>query len=663
MNIHKFYPLQEPQPEEFDDAFVDTAYNLIKRFGAITQPGVVPCAKLYSLTGDARWSNLIATGQEFDITPNGAWAFNVGPGMAFSRNTVSSVGSPTDANNTTDLRMERIFISPADAAVAYADSAAEKTGRYSVDVLGNPTPKSSGCFNIPVQPSRVYYVYVKYLQCVDTQSTNPGTLGNNYSLNAQTGQVQYVHWADGYVVNLYNAISVDPDDVYIGMVRTDVNGIYDYPTSGRTYFTIPGSLITTRVSAALQPLSYVRDTSINLTDHVNSVADIDQISVINPHGTTIESIPGLVGKFGVFSDSPQSFFTDGIIDINTDPNTNRPGPFWGFESFSPNGGLRIELKKPAAGQAVAIDKYLYDNSSVYYSETYDPLTGTFSMVSNPQQDMFTDFPAGVTAVNNGYYLVYMEQLTKDGIGGAQIKKYKLPDAVPVLSVLEDPKSYLSVGQFPICIVRWLNWNTSPVFEPFLFDPQTRYTGAFKTWDVRRYGTISPTNISHERRAYSADPLAIPFEGDLTANNTIYSDHIKWIAQGPAMVVTTYPVVQAMVRKAGRIRRVMVFSDVIPTGGALGLVINIKINGVSSIFSTMPAMTPGRAGNTSNKSGVANTAVLMDITEQPPVGAGDMGRIDSTANHVNAGDRLGLFIESVGAAYPGGDDLLVTIYVE
>ena len=665
MNIHKFYPLQEPQPEEYDEAFVDAASNLIKRFGVLVNlpahGSIVPSAALYAMTGDPRWYALSPDVPEFNITQNGNFAFDVGPGMAFSRNTISSVGIPMDVNNPTDLRAERIFISPADALDTY-----DSTAPTATDVLGNAMPRSTGCRAIPVLPGHTYYVYVKHLECVDA-TASATEIGNKYTINPQTGQLQYVHWIDGYQILAYRDVaSTDPDDVYVGKIIVGALAIESISPAGRTYLSIPGPLVSSHLSDSLTPTLYpVGATAdpVNYTDHINAVADINAVTLINPHGTTIPAIPGLEERFGIFSSAPDFFYTNGIIDVNSDPAVTRPGPFWAKIAERPGPGISVKL--PVSGQAVAIGPSLFDSASKYYSQVYNtvidpwvyqPVTGT--------EQPFCDFPLGVAARPIGYYFIYLEKQIVAGVVGAAVKAATFPflSGTPFTNyqdMIENPGNYLATAtQFPVALVYF----NGTGFDAFAFDHQTRYSVPFNTFDLRRYGTISPQNISHDRRSYTALDTEVPQTGNLFSNNIIYSDHIKWIAQGPAMVVTGYPVVQTMVKKAGRVRRVTVFSDTIPVGGSPGLGIDVTKNGVNnSIFSTHPVIGTARDANTTGQTG-ATSAVIMDITENPAV-LPDIGMISSNANYVNAGDRLQLVIREVGATGPGGDDLLVMVYIE
>ena len=668
MNIHKFYPLQEPQPEELDEAYVDAAFNLIKRFSTITQPGIVPAATLNALailSSDSRWTNLLVSGETFHITQNGSFAVNIGPGMAFSRNAVGSVGSPQDMNDDTDLRMERIFVSPADAGITFSDDPIARTGSYTVDVLGNPTPVSTGCVAVPVAPSATTYIYIKYLSCVDTQTTIPGTLGNNYTLNPQTGRVEYVHWLDGYRIITQNTVSTDPDVIYVATITADVGGIINISTTGRTYFSIPGALVTAQVTPALIAASaaYPLNTVVSFTDHINAVADSTAVSKTNPHGTTIEAIPGLVGKFGAFSDSPQSFYTNGIVDTNVDVATHVapvPGPFWAYPAAAEGGGNAIRLTAPSVGQSLCVSRYLFTNATRYYSQVWNG--SAFEMKYTGY--LGADFPGGQPLYRPaGWYFVYLQFLSLNGVDGAQIKADTWTTnpltGVPTTmqDMVEHPGQYLTEEQFPVGIVYFDTSN----FTNIAYDPWTRYAGTFYVLDVRKYGTISPTNISHDRRVYTNSPTENPQLGNMPANDTIYSDHIKWIAQGPALVVTDRPIVQAMVKKAGRIRRITMFSDTLPVGG--NLMIDITKNGrTHSVFATHAYFAAGITGNAYNFAGTTGAAAVADITENGASFPGQ-GQINPAANYVNAGDRLQLFILQTGTTSPGGDDLLVMIYIE
>lgn len=656
MNTHKFYPLQEPQPEEFDEAFVDSAYNLLRRFGSLVTPGIVPAPALYALTQDLRWFAMMPDGKEFNLVQNGALAYNVGPGMAFSRNAVSTVGDPYDASNPTDLRTDRIFISPTDSAVVYNGNNPDNT-----DVLGNAIPKSTGCTSIPVLANRTYYVYVRYLQAVDTLTNNPADSGNKYTLNPQTGQVSYVHRVDGYqIVHYVNAASVNPDDIFLGTITVGASAITSIDMSGRTYFSLLGSLVSSEIRSTqispfiLRPESYDLDVPVSFTDHINAVSDLSEVSLYNPHGLTMGNIPGLLDRFGMFSDAPQDFITNGIIDRTTDVASNRPGPYWPHVQ-----GLSVYLNLPVADQAIVMEQYRYDSNSVYFSEV---LSGSELVLQNFPGSIAAQFPLGSGLRPTGLYFVYMERAIVSGVSGLAFRAIKAVrfdlGPVSVEDMLRSPEAYLNLQtQFPVGI---LNWSSSAGFIAFTSDPQTRYSAApFYIFDVRRYGTISETNISHDRRSYTGSTSEVPQSGTLPRNKEIYSDFIRWHMLEPITVMVIKPKAQALVKKSGWIRRVTMFVDSLNmTTGTLK--IDIKRNGVTSIFSTLPAMPAGRAFNTTNYTGAPNTGIIMDITESAAVSP-DVGQLNPDAVYVNAGDRLMLTITDIGNS-PAGD-LQVSIYIE
>jgi len=662
MDIHKFYPLQEPQPEELDEAFVDTTYNVLKRFGVLVQPGIVPAKALFALTEDPRWQQLMysGSGQEFNIVQNGAWAFNVTRGLAFTRNALSA-DVPT---NTFDLKMERIFIPPSGESAAYnPDNPGAK------DVLGNPTPKSTGCNAIPVLPLRTYYVYITYLSCVDTLSADPSQPGNKYTLNPQTGQVQYVHYVDGYAIKVYinsRPISVGDKEQYLGTVITDATGIVSIDTSGRNYLSVPGSLVTANILTSLTPAGYtagVSGAAYSFTDHINAVSDPIAVTVGNPHGTTMGTIPGLLDRFGIYSDNPQDFFTNGIID-STDAI---PGPFWASRN-----GVWISLVPPLSGQSVAVDSSLYDANSIYLSELYD---GSSLYYAYNPPFLYAQFPVGVPLIRpTAMYFIFLEQQTiapiylpapLTGLTTRALPAVRRDTGVTgTIATLEDmmehPEMYLNTAsQFPVAIV---NFDSTLGVIPFTIDPQTQRTGTFTALDVRHYGTISEHNITHDRRAYEG--LSGVVDDTLFRSNKIYGEHITWRIPGMLTAITTNPIAQTVVKKAGRIRRVTIFVDHPPTGTP-PLTVNVTINGVgNSIFGggtgVQPSMPSTRPNNCANYTGATGTGMIMSITEAAAT-LPDVGRIDATLNYVRPGDRLQLTIPTTPNNC--GNDIVVTAYIE
>lgn len=655
MDIHKFYPLQEPQPEELDEAFSDTVSNLLRRYGVITTAGIVPAQSLFSLTGDSRWQHLMysGSGPEFNISQHSAFAFNVHRGMAFGRHAISST-APT---NAVDMRMERITILPTDEAVTYDASAPDR-----VDTLGNPIPQSTGCAAIPVLPLRTYYVYIRYLHAVDTATDDPAATGSKYTLNPQTGQLGYVHWVDGYQIKLYvNAPSLNPDDNFLGTVTVGVSGITNIDIAGRTYMTIPASLVSSRVAAALAPAGYTAGNQVSMTDHVNAVSDYSVVTRSNPHGTTMGNIPGLLDRFGIYSDSPQSFFTNGIIDTTNDV----PGPFWAAQD-----GAYVKLNKPLTGQAVVINQHLYDADPIYLSEVDNGLGGLdYGELMFLAAQFPLDHPARPTAM----YYVFLERTTiapeylPEPIVGLAAKAAPAirrdTGATGTIAELEDmlehPEMYLATEtQYPVALV---NFVSNVGIIPFTVDPQTRKTGSFTALDVRRYGTISEHNLSRDRRSYEGLTDQRPVEGTLFRNADTYRDVIRWEIPGRLQGITARPARQAVVKKAGRIRRVTVYLDNPPSGDP-ALTLDITRNGVAnSIFAQLPVITRLRPPNCPNYTGVPNTGMIMDVTEDPATAPDEKGWISGTANYVRPGDRLQLLIPTTPNNC--GNELVVVIYIE
>ena len=315
MNLHKFYPQQEPQPEELDEAFLDTALNLLRRFDVIIQPGIVPAARLYAATGDARFNALGEFAMTWDqgatAGSDAACTLNIGSGLAFGRNPISDVsGSPVELSNSFDIKLERIFISPAEI-VQYDASAPTDT-----DVLGNALPASTGSAGIllnPIDPDTglrapliTWNFYISYLSVVDTATNDPSNPGNKYSIDPNTGQVSYTHWVDGYKVKGLTGTSSDVNDVYLGTVSCTDQGIQTPDISARSYVYIPAAVIQSGLTGSLQPASYNYGDQINLVDHINAVGDINMVSPTNPHGVAVGGLPTLTTKGDIYVRGPSA---------------------------------------------------------------------------------------------------------------------------------------------------------------------------------------------------------------------------------------------------------------------------------------------------------------------------------------------------------------------
>ena len=506
MNIHKFFPVQEPQPEELDEAFLDAATNLIGRFSTIMQPGIVPAGAMYSITGDTRYNLLGEFAMTYDplATPgtDAACTLNIGPGMAFGRNAINDpTESPCDFNNAVDLKLERIFISPA-APVTY--NAANPTA---VDTLGNALPKSTGSYGIILnplvggvrQPSITYYLYVTHLLVVDTVSPNPPGPGDKYTINPISGQVSYTHWVDGYQVKVLETPSVDANDVYLGTVTCTNMGITTVDTSTRQLAYIPASIIRSKISSDLLPASYQYDSYVSLAEHINAVGDVNLVSPANPHGTTV-SAAGMTSQ-GPYADTPENFHVNGI----TDHLSAAPGPFYTTAS-STVFAVAASLVTPVSGQALYIYGKGYTPLSHYWSEA---LNGSSVL---ELQELFlsgtpvlrVDFPTGIR--DAGYYYIYGERYVPvdPDLTGLALKAMWVGNTGGIFTqMVEDPSFFLTPQQYPFAVCQFDGAQFT-----VLTDPQTGFTDlTYKMIDMRNFGTIGSAQLNTNKRYYAAGATA------------------------------------------------------------------------------------------------------------------------------------------------------------
>lgn len=493
MNKHKFFPIQEPQPEEMDEAFVDTISNLLKRFDTIVTDGILPADSLYATTGDNRY-NLLG---EFDMSIDGSNPFilNIGSGLAFARHPISdSSEQPYEPDNPFDLKLERVFISPSDSTPF------NPANPDQVDVLNNAIPKSTGHLGILLEASETYYVYVAFLPTVDTATNDPSNPGNKYTINPRTGHIDYVHWVDGYRIKILGSVSGNTNDVYLGTVTTNTVGIASINIDARRYMSIPAALSKVNLSASVFPATYAYESTVSVSDHINAVGDVNKITPANPHGTTIEDIPGGTA-LGMYVDKPEDLHTNGIVDWSN----SSPGPYFPLAGTT-GGYAAVWLTMPVAGQDLFIYGNQYSPSSEFWSEVRND-AGTALEIRQVTElgapVLRVDFPPYLRA--SGYYLLYAERYVPGGTADPGL----VARAVQVTAALEDltshPGDYLGTDQFPIAVC-WFNGTTFVV----LTDPQTGYTSPdYKLIDVRLFGTIGPRQYATNKRFYTSSPAESP----------------------------------------------------------------------------------------------------------------------------------------------------------
>ena len=760
MDKHLFFPAQEPQPSELDAAFQDTIDNLANRMTTLLEPGIVPTYKMYLATGGANWQLLFdaVTHKEFSVSVSidsdaGAspLAINVGAGLAF------------------DSANERIIISSLDSTVY---DAANLTA---VDSLGNSIARSTGCVAIPCTNNATNYVYIAYLHQVNTSTPGGADPVNNYTVDPDTGTLDYVSRLDGYQIKVQATLSTDPDDIYLGKVVTaagkistidmvprltlsaaasailavTVGGhayldytvittttlridggiaagdaiVVTYTSGGATVsdsFTIAAPLRKSGFSSAALALAtvpaaagditstYVAGMPVTVDEHIRSVGNVTYVSAKNPHAVMAEDIYDATGRdlpsrFGAYSDSPQAFQSNGIVDETAESaQTRADDPFYANLTL-PN-ATNVLISQPVASQTLYLNAIPYTNTSYFFSEIANGATFDETEVAGGV-DFQCDFTAAGRA-STGYYYIYLDSFTS-GAGHtgpcvrAEFTGETLVTSVP--DMLLHPENYVTAtGKFFLALVYW-NSGTSNFAS--MTDPVTGTTGVYAL-DMRKFGLIADEQLQYTRRHYTVssgreidqmhlnhnlyldEAHSISFAGsglvsgsrlkfDTTANKLLLyengnvygvgsGDAIKWIAQGPALAApnTGAPVVQTVMARPGRITRVMVFSRTRPGTTSLKLDI-MKCTDITrtSIFSTVPEIAITHGYNCTGNS-ASRDAVRMELTTAGGVLAGDVGTIDAANNTVTAGDRLQLYITQVGTTPNfGGDDLLVTVFIE
>jgi hypothetical protein len=646
MNKRVYFPAQEPTPEELNGTVTDLELNLANRALDILQRGIVDGPAIYAESNNPAWQFI----GNFNLVAN--------PGGLLNQITVQEGLAYDSAGN-------RIRVAPGNVQWDL-NNLVKPTG------ISAPSPTtyatSTGNSGILLSSSTDYYVYIRYLAAVDTLAAG-GDPVNNYTVDPDTGLIGFTKRIDGYHIHVSTTVSADALDVLIGYAEVDGSGtvtVYDldardtsFPSGiseRRTYAVVSSAMVTAVAPAAPGDVTLTYDPGqrVSVQEHIQAAGDATAITADNPHGVIMDVIPGLNERFGAYSDNPSNFQTDGVVDTLGDT----PGPYWvsGEELSVPYNIWAVNVEPPIAGQFAYISGTEFSVGTPKYSSYYDG--ATVDPISDPSFWRCDFHPTDAA----GYYYICLTQYTLSGTPGLLVVAVRPTEQN--LNVLLTDRPEVPADHMVIGIVH----NAGSAVLDAITDPQTGKSPTFNALDARRFGTISPTQISHDKRFYTGASGEVPEMTNLSANREIYSDIVRWIVQGDAAVTTTYPVVQSVVKKSGRVRKVYVFSDTIPTGA--NLEINICRNGSSdglanSVFTQRPAITAAVAANTTNRAG-ASSARYMWVTEEAPTGSA-VGQLSTTTNLVNAGDRLQLFITSVGSGAPGvaigGDDLLVMVYIE
>jgi len=507
MNQHKFYPVQEPQPEELDESVLDQATNLVNRFSMVMQPGIVPASEIHAVTGDDRFNTL----GDFAATYNtgatagtdAAFMLYIGSGMAFGRNPINDPDEqPYLFNNPVDIKLERIFISPTEILPYNAANPA------ATDVLGNPQPKSTGSNGILLAPADIhgdrgitgagayFNVYIRHLQVVDTLTNDPSNPGNKYTINPFSGQINYTHFVDGYQITFVkNGVSLETSDVFLCKVTCTMFGIVSIDKTACRYAYINSAMVQTKLDPALYPPSrgrgYTYGNYVSFSDHVNSVYDQAQVSAANPHGIPIGGGPGGTGA-GIYANNPGDFHANGIVDSAAGAG--------GFQATASTAeGIPATVVISPSTARLYIKDQRFDSASYFWSEgfTGGVLLPQHIVVSgNPI--LCAEFPPATPLIRpSGLYLVYGENYPDPTNPGLIVRAKQVVGAT-LGQIVANPTNYLTVPavQYPFGVCNW-NGNSFDI----MVDPQTGFSTNYRMIDVRQVGTITADQLSTNYRYY------------------------------------------------------------------------------------------------------------------------------------------------------------------
>src|SRR5690242_7668430 len=230
--------------------------NAANRMNDYTQAGIIK-----SLYGEF---TITAGGNNTHLTPS----ISIGSGVAY------------------DLLGDRTII-PLGTTDSYNSAAPNQT---TDDGTGNfvPTPQSTGNTNVPLNFNNTNYVWITYLNTVDT---------SNFTLNAVTNAKQFYKETDGYRIDITTAF-VAPFSNSILLGNVDLTGSADVSPatisqSGRTYsanFPYRTFVQTALLNKTDATTSYPQgNVSIFVDDHIKALGH-GAVTINNPHGIAPEDI-------------------------------------------------------------------------------------------------------------------------------------------------------------------------------------------------------------------------------------------------------------------------------------------------------------------------------------------------------------------------------------
>lgn len=252
-----------------------------------------------NLFGDLFIDGILDSGQDeynFALTDNNSsvtnkGTFNVSLGIAYKQDV--NTGLHERIAITTLTEYSNISPEENDSQYPYGTGPSQKTD------IGNgttiPTPKSSGCLNIPIPTAGVlYYVDLRYLNVCDNGNNGNGLNLKNYSIAKNVSNIstetikRFYQWIDGYEIVLIENLS-QRQGIILGTVQKDINNNVTTTTNGKTdfaliksklfieYFQKEGSGIVFKTIDGLLSLSINVDnitTEINEENQLKVTADV-----------------------------------------------------------------------------------------------------------------------------------------------------------------------------------------------------------------------------------------------------------------------------------------------------------------------------------------------------------------------------------------------------
>src|SRR5579872_2160375 len=208
---------------------------------------------------------------EFTIVPGSGFSVTVGSGVAY------------------DPLSNRIYISAADTTPYNSANPSDTTN----DGTGNfvPTPQSTGCVNVPVTQNSPNYIWIDYLETVNTSL---------FTLQDITLAKQFYEGTDGYIITVTTTnVAPDSNSIFLGSVNLTGHGVVSTGTifqAGRIYSAnLPYRTLvqTPAVNLSDRTTSYGLGGTYFADDHTKAVGT-GTVTATNPHGTAPADI-GIAG--------------------------------------------------------------------------------------------------------------------------------------------------------------------------------------------------------------------------------------------------------------------------------------------------------------------------------------------------------------------------------